>query len=101
VPFGKENVNRVTTAHGESELARASSEIHRHGLCTVNTAQINRQVPIDEYEDVVVAVEGELLVALERECGRNRQREVVIVRIIFIAEEFPVDREKQLILVYE
>ena len=101
MPFGKENVNRVTTAHGKSELARASGEIHRHGLRTVNTAQIDRQVPIDEYEDVVVAVEGEFLVALERECGRNRQREVVIVHVIFIAEELPVDREERLILVYE
>ena len=91
VALGEEQVEVVVAPHREAE----GVQVHASGHCRVDAPEVNHQVVIDEYPQVVVAGEGEGLAALVREDRVDLVGEVVVVRPALVAEELTVDREER------
>jgi hypothetical protein len=63
MPFGKEDVYRVTVAHRYFEFLCMLGKIHGCGFGLMYATEINRQMPINEYKYIVVTRKGEYLIA--------------------------------------
>ncbi len=69
MPLGKEDVDRIAVTHGNFKILCAVGKLNRRSFSIMHAPEINRQMPIDEYEDVVVSRKSEYLVALVSEVG--------------------------------
>eukprot|EP00964_Phaeocystis_antarctica_P068564 scaffold41533_cov39-Phaeocystis_antarctica.AAC.2 len=68
-------------------------EVQRGGLSAMHTAQVDREVVVDEYPDVIVTREAEGAATVVGEGRVNFRAEVVVVTQPLIAEALAVDRE--------
>lgn len=75
VALGVEDVERIGDAGGEAEVV----ELDVRGGVAVYAADVDRQLLVDEYPDVVVTGECEGLAAGVLECGVDLGREVEVV----------------------
>lgn len=75
VPFGVEDVQQIDLADGEAEVV----ELDACGGVAVYTADVDRQLLVDEHPDVVITREREGLAAAVLKAGVDLGREVEVV----------------------
>lgn len=86
--LGKEKIQRIRLAGHEPELELDLVQRDNLGLRTVDAAQVDRELLVDEDPHVVVTGEREPFAAAILEQGVRFQGEVKVVpRVFLIAEE--------------
>lgn len=93
--FGKEKIEVVGVADGQSKRIEAHRLAHR----PVNATEVDNQPMIDEDPHIVIAGKAERLAGLIRESRMELTREREVVRLPFVAEQLIVDRKEIRIVV--
>ena len=95
VPLGVEDFHGVGLADREPQAVH----VHRALERGVQPAEIQRQFPVDEEPQVIVAAEGEDLAALIRELRMQLGREVEVVGVALVPEAHAIEGEERAVVV--
>ena len=87
----EEEMQRVLIARHDAQVLGRGVEVDAGHELLVFTPQVDGELAVDEYSQIVVTAEGEHLAADIAEAGHQLEGEVEVVVAPFVAEKLVVD----------